>query len=354
MPYFLKMIKSELLKKDPEALVFSWETFGGHPLEEEFWRLVLDGRTAKTAGVPRVMHCARLCGLGLTTDQMPRWANFGWVAGGWLALEGFGKDLVSRNFGGDDELSRILLEGNLRRQPVTGDVGSQLDAQRSVLSKLIEEQNLGDVDLESIFSSAVVAGWMAVDEMDLVTVQVINRVRETRHEFHLMRLLEYELTGLTFPERAESLVHVWSSNYDRLGKEYQAIGRGVMRSLKRARRRHQGLADFCRDAIDQGARFAKEQPTETERVLRECGDSSVEQTFNLFETLGGAPIDEISPAVAPEMVPAYLRSQGCTMRHVSLCGPMGVARSAYDFLYWFGMLRQSLMTQSTIRPASRP
>ena len=248
MSYFLKMIESELLKKT-SAMGFSWETFGAHPLEEEFWRLVLDGQTAKTAGVPRVMHCARLCGLGLTPDQMPRWANFGWVAGGWLALEGFGKDLVSGSFGGDDELSRILLEGNLRRQPVTGDAGSQLDAQRSVLSKLIEEQNLANVDLESFFSSAVVAGWMAVDEMDLVTVQVIDRVRETCHEFHLMRLLEYELMGLTLHERAESLVHVWGSSYDRLSKEYRAIGRGVMRSLKRARRRHQGLADFLRDAI---------------------------------------------------------------------------------------------------------
>ena len=156
------------------------------------------------------------------------------------------------------------------------------------------------------------------------------------------------------PERAESLVHVWSSTYDRLGKEYQAIGRGVMRSLNRARRRNLGLADFCRDAIDQGARFATEQPTGTQRVLKECGDSSVEQTVNLFETLGGASIDELSPAAAPEMVPAYLRSQGCTMQHVSLRGPMGVARSAYDFLYWFGMLRQLLMTRSTIRPSSRP
>ncbi len=353
MPYFLKMIESELLEKDREALGFSWKTFGAHPLEEEFWRLVLDGRTAKTAAVPRVMHCARLCGLGLTPDQKPRWANFGWAAGGWLALEGFGKDLVSRSFGGDDELSRILLEGNLRRQPVTGDVGSQLDAQRSALSKLIEEQNLANVGLESFFSSAVVAGWMAVDEMDLVTVQVIDRVQETWPEFHLMRLLEYELTGLTLPERAESLVHVWGSTYDRLGKEYRAIGRGVMRSLQRARRRHQGLADFCRDAIDQGARFAKEQPTETKHVLKECGDSSGEKTVNLFETLAGTPIGETSSAVAQEMVPAYLRSQGCTMEHVSLCGPMGVARSVYDFLYWFGMLRQSLMTQSTIRPASR-
>ena len=346
------MIESELLKKT-SAMGFSWETFGGHPFEEEFWRLALDGRTAKTGSVPRVMHCARLCGLGLTADQMPRWANFGWVAGGWLALKGFGKDLVSRSFGGDDELSRILLEGNLRRQPVTGDVGSQLDAQRSVLSKLIEEQNLASIGLESLFSSAVVAGWMAVDDMDLVTVQVIDRVQETCHEFHMMRLLEYELTGLTMPERAESLVHVWGSTYDRLSKEYKAIGRGVMRSLNRARRRNWGLADFCRDAIDQGARFAKEQPTGTQGVLKECGDSSVEQTVNLFETLGGAPLEEISPSAALEMLPAYLRSQGCTMQHVSLCGPMGIARSAYDFLYWFGMLGQSLMTQSTIRSASR-
>jgi len=53
MPYFLKMIESELLKKT-SAIGFSWETFGGHPLEEEFWRLVLDGRTAKTGSLPRV------------------------------------------------------------------------------------------------------------------------------------------------------------------------------------------------------------------------------------------------------------------------------------------------------------
>ena len=127
-----------------------------------------------------------------------------------------------------------------------------------------------------------------------------------------------------------------------------------MRSLNRARRRNWGLADFCRDAIDQGARFAKEQPTETKHVLEECGDSSGEQTVTLFETLGGAPICETSTAAAQEMVPAYLRAKGRTMQHVSLCGPMGVAQAVYDFLYWFGMLRQSLATQSTIRLASRP
>ena len=127
-----------------------------------------------------------------------------------------------------------------------------------------------------------------------------------------------------------------------------------MRSLKRARRRHQGLADFCRDAIDQGARFAREQPAETKRVLKECGDSSGEKTVNLFESLAGASICETSTAAAQEMVPAYLRAKGRTMQHVSLCGPMGVAQAVYDFLYWFGMLRQLLMTRSTIRPSSRP
>jgi hypothetical protein len=48
-----KMIESELLE-ETSAFCFSWEIFGSHPFEEEFWRLVLDGRTAKASSLPRV------------------------------------------------------------------------------------------------------------------------------------------------------------------------------------------------------------------------------------------------------------------------------------------------------------
>ena len=195
--------------------------------------------------------------------------------------------------------------------------------------------------VENLFTAALHAGRIGIEESDLQTGMLSVHKGYSADELFLMNICLMDSVGLNLAEQRESVAWVLGSFYRRNGHEYSALTEASANSITLVRQGVGSPLEFLADGFVQGGDFACKDRAVIRNLLEETGELGKWSTLNMFRKFthvdpGMATIDdaweallEWFPIAHGEMLAQSFHQKG-----------LYIARHGYDFLFWFGLIRQ--------------
>lgn len=308
---------------------------------DELWQDCLAGQCS---GDPfeKLWAVARLFGLERDPECIYRMANVAWANGAQLAVAGVPMATLMRLANDHYAASEALLRKVWQVQDVAGGGSCALIDQRRLLQRALGENPVPQHGTRlDIARTAAIAGWLAYHEQHLVTVRMVAGQGLSDSEVLLMTQLMREVQGWTPQASSEALARFIATTYEKSERlECLAIQHAVERSLTVARKRQWGPCEFLRDAVKRGQVFGRNQPDQASAVLQEVGEG-VRGMIGIFESLLEQPLGDASNTAAWDALQDWMpRAHGADVSGGLREQGLLVLRHAYDFLFWFGLLRE--------------
>jgi hypothetical protein len=305
-----------------------------------FWDVALDGNTLNSSSIQRIIRCVRYLRLTPNWKEAHRLANVAWANGAVLASTDGNKSYL-------DQWSHLSVLGQELYDTAQSIYPKVYHPEPVIRQRLILKEAVAHIgpnvfgSVENLFVAALHAGNIGIQEGDLQTGMLSVPDGYSSVEEFIMNLCLMDSDGLNPAEQRESVAWIIGSFYRRNCIEHRAITEASAKSVACVRQESGGVLEFLADGFVQGGSVAKQDQTVLTDLLEEVAEPDNWTTLKMFWRLTGDDPGNATAESAWQAMLLWLSStHGDLIRGSFHLKSLYIARHCYDFLFWFGLIRQ--------------